>query len=104
MTWLLWTVVVLCLLAIGAFVLCGYGARRWSGSLQPLTRRLEAARVGGQAQVQFPTRYDVREIEGLPVPVQRYRNPRRPAYENFFVELSGNARPGPVELALSVRY
>lgn len=69
---MLWTVVVLCLLAIAAFVLCGYGARRWSGSLQPLTRRLEAARVGGQAQVQFPTRYDVREIEGLPVPVQRY--------------------------------
>jgi len=50
----------------------------------------------------------VREIEvhlnGVSVPVQRYRNPQQPAYESFFIELSGNAAPGPVELTLNVRY
>ena len=59
-------------------------------------------------ELAFADPSQVHEIEarlnGVPVPVQRYRNPRRPAYESFFVELSGNARPGPVELALSVRY
>jgi hypothetical protein len=50
----------------------------------------------------------VREIgvhlNGVSVPVQRYRNPQQPAYESFYIELSGNAAPGPVELTLNVRY
>jgi hypothetical protein len=50
----------------------------------------------------------VREIEarlnGVSVLVQRYPNPQHPAYESFFIELSGNVAPGPVELTLNVRY
>jgi hypothetical protein len=43
-------------------------------------------------------------LNGVAVPVQRYRNPRQPAYETFFLELTGNVNPGPVELTLDVRY
>ena len=43
-------------------------------------------------------------LNGVAVPVQRYRNPRQPAYETFFIELTGNVNPGPVELTLDVRY
>jgi hypothetical protein len=50
----------------------------------------------------------VREIgarlNGVPVPVQRYRNPQAPADETFFLELTGDAQPGAVGLELDVRY
>ena len=50
----------------------------------------------------------VREIEvrlnGVSVPVERYRDPKKPAYESFFIELTGHAKPGPIELTLNVRY
>ena len=50
----------------------------------------------------------VREIEarlnGVSVRVQRYPNPQHPPYESFFIELTGNVAPGPVELTLNVRY
>jgi hypothetical protein len=44
-----------------------YGAYRWNASTQKLRARLDAARVHVQPQV-----IDVRELEGLPAPVQRY--------------------------------
>jgi hypothetical protein len=37
-----------------------------------LTRTLDAARIDDQAQPPSPPRYDSRELEGLPAPVQRY--------------------------------
>ncbi len=59
-------------------------------------------------ELAFADPSQVREIEarlnGVSVPVQRYRNPRQPAYETYFIELTDNAKPGPVELTLSVRY
>jgi len=49
------------------FALSVVGAMRWRGLTEQLDARLEAARKS-------PTqaRYDAREIEGLPAPVQRY--------------------------------
>ncbi len=43
-------------------------------------------------------------LNGVAVPVQRYRNPQAPAYETFYLELTGNAQPGSVQLELDVRY
>ena len=72
MTWLLSLLLFLCLLAAAAVGLSAHGSRRWANATQTLTRRLEAARVDGRAGLQLPTRYDSRELEGLPAPVQRY--------------------------------
>lgn len=38
------------------------------------------------------------------VPVMRYRNPRQPLFETFYVELTGNVRPGYLSLELDVTY
>ena len=51
-------------LAMGAAI---YGSRRWEQGTQVILARLEAART-----VPLPARYDARELDGLPVPVQRY--------------------------------
>ena len=51
-------------LAMGAAI---YGSRRWEQGTQVILARLEAART-----VPSPARYDARELDGLPVPVQRY--------------------------------
>ncbi len=72
MTWLLWVGLVLCLLAVTAVGLSAYGATRWADSTLVLTRGLDAARVDATVDPPRPTRYDSREIEGLPAPVQRY--------------------------------
>jgi hypothetical protein len=59
-------------------------------------------------ELAFADPKQVREIEarlnGVSVPVQRYRNPKQPAYATYFIELTENAKPGPVELTLDVRY
>jgi hypothetical protein len=77
MTWLLWFGVTLCMLAIAALGLSAYGDRRWAGATRALQGKLEAGRMDGQQHDQQngatpPTRYDARELEGLPAPVQRY--------------------------------
>jgi hypothetical protein len=67
MTWLSWLIAVLCALAAMAIGLTAYGNARWAAATRVLLGRLEAARIS-------PTtwHYDVRELEGLPAPVQRY--------------------------------
>ena len=73
MTWLLWLGLVLCLLALGAAGLGAYGERRWAGATRALRGKLEAGRMDGQRNGALPpTRYDARELDGLPAPVQRY--------------------------------
>jgi hypothetical protein len=72
MTWLLRLGVPLCLLAAAAFGMRAHGAKRWSHMIRRLTRQLEAARTGAQALPPSPARYDPRELQGLPAPVQRY--------------------------------
>lgn len=67
MMWLKWLGLasgVLVLVAIGA---AAYGASRWAGASRTLLARLDAARLPLAI-----ARYDAREIEGLPAPVQRY--------------------------------
>lgn len=71
MTWLLWLSLFLCLLA-AAVGLAAYGAKRWTATTRTLARMLEAARVDEKVRPPSPVRYDSRELEGLPAPVQRY--------------------------------
>lgn len=72
MTWLLWLGVLVGVLALTAIGLTLYGANDWAGSIRTHTRQLESSHVNGRAGASFPSRYDARELQGLPEPVQRY--------------------------------
>jgi hypothetical protein len=73
MTWLVWLVVCGVALAIAAVGLTAFGEHRWAGEMTALQARLEAGRLDGKpGSSPPPTRYDARELEGLPAPVQRY--------------------------------
>jgi hypothetical protein len=72
MTWLLWAGLVLCFLGVAAVGLRGYGSKRWTDSTLALARGLDAGRIDARVDPPRPTRYDLRELEGLPAPVQRY--------------------------------
>ena len=73
MTWLLWLGVCLAALALAGLGLTAFGERRWAGEMNSLHAKLEAGRVDGTPGASpLPTRYDARELEGLPAPVQRY--------------------------------
>ncbi len=72
MTWLPWLGLALCSLAAAAFGLWLYGSRRWAASIRALTLRLEAARIDGKVRSASPARFDSRELQDLPAPVQRY--------------------------------
>jgi hypothetical protein len=70
MMWLLWIGLVLCLLAASAGGLSAYGSKRWADTTRTGASRLDAARI--DEKVRSPARFDSRELEGLPAPVQRY--------------------------------
>ena len=73
MTWLLWLGMCLVVLAFAAVGLTAFGERRWAREVAALQASLEAGRLDGQpSATSLPTRYDARELEGLPAPVQRY--------------------------------
>jgi hypothetical protein len=72
MTWLLWISLVLCLQVVGALGLSNYGTRRWREAARALTSRLETARTDEKRDTPSLARFDLRELEGLPAPVQRY--------------------------------
>jgi Family of unknown function (DUF6920) len=72
MIWLLWLGLVLCLLAIAVVGLSVFGSRRWTDTTRTLTSRLEAARIDDKIRPPTLARFDSRELEGLPAPVQRY--------------------------------
>ena len=64
---------VLGVLAVTAAVLSANGARRWADATRMLASHLEAGRLDDKPAGPAPTtRYDARELEGLPAPVQRY--------------------------------
>jgi hypothetical protein len=71
---LLWLGLALCSLAVAAFGLWIYGFKRWTADIAVVTRRLETARIvdNGPSASAHPLRFDLRELEGLPAPVQRY--------------------------------
>lgn len=70
--WLLWLGVLLGVLVVAAIALAKVGARHWADLIGTHTRQLESARVDGKDWAPSTTRYAARELQGLPVPVQRY--------------------------------
>lgn len=73
MTWLLFLALALGTLGVAAVGLSAWGARRWAVATQVMVRRLEAGRCDDKRELPSPpTRYDARELDGLPAPVQRY--------------------------------
>jgi hypothetical protein len=67
MVWIKGLTLVLGLLTIVAVSLAVYGSWRWVSGTQALRARIESARVPPES-----SRLNVRELEGLPAPVQRY--------------------------------
>lgn len=67
MLWLKLIAGALALVAVVLVVANVYGAWRWEAGTRELRARLDAARTPVR-----PTRFDARELEGLPAPVQRY--------------------------------
>jgi hypothetical protein len=67
MTVIVWLALALGVLAIAWIALAAYGRWRWATATQALLRQLEADRRPAST-----SRYNARELEGLPAPVQRY--------------------------------
>jgi hypothetical protein len=67
MRWLVWSALAGALVALVAAALSALGTRRWTAAARALNDELEAQRVAPS-----PGRYDVRELDALPGPVQRY--------------------------------
>jgi len=97
MTGLLWLGIALG--AIGALVataigLRAVGAPRWAELIRTRTSLLESGRVGVQGRLPSPARFDARELDGLPAPVQRYfgavLTDGQPIIAATTLEMSGN--------------
>ncbi len=67
MVWIKWLALLVTALTLLVAGIVAYGAWRWNEGTTALRARLEAARVPHPV-----ARYDARELEGLPAPVQRY--------------------------------
>lgn len=67
MTWILWLGLALGAVAVVTYGLAVYGAARWTASTRRLVLRLDGTRL-----MATTPRYDEKELEGLPAPVQRY--------------------------------
>ena len=72
MTWLLRLGGVVGGLVVIALGLRLVGANRWAELIRTQTSELEAGRLDAQGRLPSPARFDARELEGLPKPVQRY--------------------------------
>ena len=72
MTMLLWLGIALGGLVVLAMGLRAVGASRWARMILAHTTPLESDSVDAQGRLPSPTRFDPRELEGLPAPVQRY--------------------------------
>ena len=72
MTWALALAMTLCTVALAVAGVSVYGSRRWTSAMRALRAELDAGRSDGSRDGHSPTRYDVRELDGLPAPVQRY--------------------------------
>lgn len=69
---LLWSIVAIVVLVLVFLGLSAYGAKKWSEVSEKLTQSLEAGRLEPSKQPLLKTRYDAKELEGLPAPVQKY--------------------------------
>ncbi len=72
MTMLLWVGIALAALVVLAIGLRALGAARWTELVRTHTTQLESGSVGAQGRLPSPARFDAHELEGLPLPVQRY--------------------------------
>jgi hypothetical protein len=75
MKWLLWLPLGIGLIIILGIGLQMMGSNQWNRLIRTHKDQLEATRVQNRSirpNIIHSTRYDVREIEGLPPPVQRY--------------------------------
>jgi hypothetical protein len=73
MTGLLWLGLCLVVGGLAAVGLTAFGERRWAAQVKALQAGLEHGRLDGKpGPGSLPTRYDARELAGLPAPVQRY--------------------------------
>lgn len=72
MTVLLWLGIALGALALLAFGLRAVGAARWAEMIHTHTTDLDSGSVDARGRLPSPARFDARELEGLPLPVQRY--------------------------------
>lgn len=76
MTWLLWSGVVVGVLLIAIVGLRVVGARHWAALMRTHHGELESHRVDGDSRAHsttsLRTRFDARELAGLPAPVKRY--------------------------------
>ena len=64
---IVWSALALGVLAVALMGLAAYGRSRWARATQALLSQLEAGRLPERA-----SRYDARDLDGLPRPVQRY--------------------------------
>ncbi|WP_310383562.1 DUF6920 family protein [Roseateles sp.] len=72
MTVMLWLGIVLGALVVIAIGLRAVGAARWAEMIRTHATQLESASVNAQGRLPSPARFDARELDGLPAPVQRY--------------------------------
>jgi hypothetical protein len=94
MSWLLWVGLLLAFLALALAGVSAYGSKRWTDAMRAQTRRLEAARLVDKARSASPVRFDSRELEGLPGPVQRYfravLKEGQPIVSALTIDMAGN--------------
>ncbi len=72
MSWPLWIGMAFCILVAVVLGLAAYGSKRWAHTTQALANGLDRARITDRPQTLSGVRYDSRELDGLPAPVQRY--------------------------------
>ena len=72
MTWLPWAGWFLCALAVAVALLFFYGGWRWAVETRRLLGKLEAGQMTKKQGGEAPKTFNVRELAGLPTPVQRY--------------------------------
>ena len=72
MTLLLWLGIALGGLVALAMGLGAVGGARWARMIRTHTTQLESGSVDARGRLPSPARFDPRELEGLPAPVQRY--------------------------------
>ena len=72
MTQLLWFGFISCLVVLAAAGLPAYGSKRWARRVKALGRELDAGRVEETRESGSPARFNSRDLERLPMPVQRY--------------------------------
>jgi hypothetical protein len=75
MTGLLWLGIdlgALGTLVVMALAMRAVGAVRWAEMIRAHTGLLESGRVDARGRLPSPARFDARELDGLPAPVQRY--------------------------------